>query len=488
MLSISLIRVSILAAISAKVGMDSCGSDKVASDAKNESKRSSADLYFWIVDSILKVLGLDCLTPERKMNSEVSLSSLSGEELLSILRESLAKKKVAQGNPVVRSTSASTLIEEDEILQPVPVDDETDQQEILEEGMVLESGEQSPDRQVTNDDQMISGQDGSIEKDGLGFSPEEFLRDVLSHPPSVAELSNNFPDAQNAFYLGKLSAYLSYDSSFASFYSNLSSRLEDLKKVLVEKKKAWQDSKEHYRVLKEEIDVAIKKMEIKALDYKDAEQDKVVLDSILDWITRVKDKSVLKSESTMKELGAFGKNIPSSWNEIVGPHALAYINNYNSSASSTKPTPRSNDAAKSPQSDSKSKDYSEEKKAVFSRLGSKNGKRSIDEICEKFNKNSCSANNDSCKNLHICLYCNGPHPVTSCGPSKATERILCVQWNVDEVVYALIGRENVGMAGALVNIDVFDVCLSLIVWENAMLQGLENLFLKHFAMFGMPRA
>jgi hypothetical protein len=263
--------------------------------------------------------------------------------------------------------------------------------------------------------------------------------------------------------LGKLSAYLAYDSSFESFYSNLSSRLQDLKNVLSEKKKAWQDSKEHYRVLKEEIDRAIKKMEITALDYKDAEQDKIVLDSVLDWITRVKDKSLLKSESTAKELGLFGRNIPSSWNDIVGPHALSYIDNYNSSALSTKSTPRLNDAAKSPQSDSKSKDYSEEKKAVFSRLGSKNDKRSIDEICEKFNKNSCLADNDSCKNLHICLFCNGPHPVTSCGPSKATERILCVQWNVDEVDYTLIFRENAGMAGALVNIDVFDVFLSLIM-------------------------
>ena len=358
---------------------------------------------------------------------EVKLSSLSGEELLSILRESLAKKKDMQQEPLARSASACTLIEDDEILDPI--DHGTDQlketEAIVEEeeGMVLEIPE--PVRLEIKS----LGECGSKENDDFGFSPEEFLREVLSHPPSVAELANsNFSDATHAFQMGKLSAYLSYDSSFESFYSNLSAKLQDLKKIMVEKKAAWQDSKEKYRVLKEEIDNAIRKMEITALDYKDAEQDKIVLDSVLDWISRVRDKSVVRSESIVKELGAFGKNIPPSWNDMVGSQAITFIKNHY-----IKQTTGSRDAAKSPLPDPKSKDISEEKKAVFNRLGSKDNKRSVHEICSNFNQNACLADDETCKKAHICLYCNGPHPVTSCGPSKATERVLCVQWNVDEV-------------------------------------------------------
>lgn len=372
------------------------------------------------------------------MNSDLTLSSLSGEELLSILRQSLAKKKEVREDPIVRPGSASTLIEE-EILQPVPFDKDDQQNKgevVEEEDMLLEVSHEVDDQIIADEDQKensISEYDQhELKEDGLGFSPDEFLRDVLSHPPSVAEPSASVSDARDAFQIGKISAYLAYDASFKSFHDNLSTRLETLKKDSSDKKGAWQDAKENYRVLREEIDKAIKKMELTALEYKDAEQDKVVLESVLDWITRVKEKSALKSESTVKELGAFGRNIPSCWNDLIGQQAVSFIENYYSSESSCKNISSANDVDKSLQSESKSKEYSNEKMAVLSRLGSKSGKHSVEEICADFNKNSCSSGTN-CKRSHLCLNCNGPHPVLSCGPSKATERVLCVQWNVDEV-------------------------------------------------------
>jgi hypothetical protein len=295
--------------------------------------------------------------------------------------------------------------------------------------------------------------------DDLGFSPDEFLRDVLSHPPSVAEPETNFLDAKYAFQLGKLASYLAYSASFESFYSNLSVRLENLKKEASVKKVAWQDAKENYRLLREEIDKAIKKMEVSALDFKDAEQDKVVLESVLDWITRVKEKSAIKSEDSLKDLGVFARNIPSSWTNMVGSQVVSFIESHASPVRSSKTVTNSS----TPESVSKSRDVTNEKMAVLSRLGSKDCKRRVEEICADFNKNSCPSKHDTCKNFHICLNCGGPHPVTSCGPSKATERILCVQWNVDEVyLNFLIIRGNVVIISAVVNIDVFDVCRHLI--------------------------
>lgn len=322
------------------------------------------------------------------------------------------------------------------------------------------------------------------------LSTNAFLKDVLSE--GVAQTSHMTPNIgpQLPFLLGSISAALGLAENLSFQHTQLLSEQEALKSNTLVKRAALKSIGDKTRLAKEQYENALRHLDLATIAFKDAEAAETSLEARLNIAAEMKERANSRVSQAIKEARALCLSVPLEWVDLVGPHIVRLVEGTPKSShlsdSLTPPepsplrvqtfdfgellTPTASSSTDrrvtgpgqptvqftmSPSSGSPASSVSVSRQGHGARrvtssssesalsrappLSSHSSssttslKRRADDICVAFNQGACTLSSDTCDKTHSCLFCSGAHPVIRCGPEKSSERIFCVQWNVDEV-------------------------------------------------------
>ena len=427
--------------------------------------------------------------------TDITLSSLSGDELLNILKQSLGKNlsesketqeslahllshSLSQSKSLASSDKNTMQVQHSiELSTPPPSgansvnltashvspqvspDDEADSaarnllQDLLEEKPIdLDPPLQKENQKEESDFLLVS----SLSKDVLESS-SSMIKNEKQEKQEKEPMDPNFP-----FSLGKLASSLSISETLSSFKSSLTKKLTSMKGEVEKKKESVQSIRDKTVIAKEQYEKAIKHLEMALLAFKDAESEIKSLESMCEWISSFEQSS---QQSIQDLISCIASPLPSEWKSMVGPHVCLVLNDGKSCrdqdaddglelkmidfedsgpSKSSKPSTSTTSSTSS----SSLKNNNNNSGAIEKRKRSPDVKEisssnnNMDDICLAYNRNDCYSS--SCRRVHNCLNCGSYHPVVKCGSDKSyfflyllnlhfnrTERIMCVQFNVD---------------------------------------------------------
>jgi hypothetical protein len=321
------------------------------------------------------------------------------------------------------------------------------------------------------------------------LSTNAFLKEVLAEDTARSSSRNAVNEGpQLPFLLGSISAALGLAENLSFQHTQLLSEQEDLKANTLVKRAALKSIGDKTRLAKEQYENALRHLDLATIAFKDAEAAEASLEARLNTAAEMRERANSRVSQAVKEAQALRLPIPKDWVELVGSHIVRLVSpksallsasvtplessplrvqtfdfgelltpatttasserhvtgpgqptvQFTMSPSSGLPTAPST-GSRQPHSvrhvtSSNSDSALSRAPPLSSQSPSGTSlKRRADDLCVAFNQGVCSLTPASCDKTHACLFCSGAHPVVRCGPEKSSERIFCVQWNVDEV-------------------------------------------------------